>query len=737
MYQHKRFGIITHQGCAQFTADVLAQNPQITTREAIGGASGSVQLNRPGTFHVTVHRAVDLPGLQLLGTQAPYAKLSLLPWKEPSQTKPAENGGRTPMWKSMHDNMMAFPHMYNSTITPIPLLEVEIWNSNYLADDMVACTLLDMTPLLRYPNVEVKRWFTLSSRSQPAIALMAHPQGQPRVLLSIKFVPLEGKHIAGNEHKFRVHQLKSVGLAIPVCAACDRVIVNVLKGVWGYRCEICGIDVHKACIMKAVAKCECKRQRSNSSVPDNGQVGSGSGGTLNGSNEALSVDPDDEKPAVWITKRGAKYKLLNDDVTNEVGRLFINMEGIHLCTKQCQPTVNLHAKNIFEGDTYCRLQIENVTYETSPVLKSADPMYMERVCIKIRRRNATLKLELIDFNSDAPIGELQAPLFQLLQREADDFVHKNPLMNKIRGVLYSLNLEEDGSEESLPFAVPTLSQFDRYALKVSDKRSQTKRRVGHALVNLVYLESKRDMVRSRLQDELGAEEVDDSEFSVESLKATIDRLGRTIRKFQWIEAEYHDIIAWKNKKKSSVCFTFFVVSCICVNLEYIGAYILFGVGIYMLYQLHFRLEGKYEERWIDYIEYDQQLTDRLKLHRPIADLYVAVHEAKLSDATEQHLMASQALLKDLGGSKQVMYVRVKYLPNDKNRSELSGDTMLIPSPFSEAIVGWTHGVEKSKCPTWKKPPAASKRGRTNATCATCPETEEGVPISEFQCVVEA
>ncbi|KAG6620381.1 uncharacterized protein IUM83_16309 [Phytophthora cinnamomi] len=257
MYRWTKLGIITHQGCAQFTADVLAQHSEITTRDEFLGMSKTPvsNLNKPGTFHVTVHRAMELPGTQLIGKQAPYAKLSLLPWKEPMQTKPVENGGRNPVWINAHDNEMQFSHMYNSTITPIPLLEVEVYNYNYLADDQVACTLVDMSPLLRYPNVEAKRWFTLSSR-----ALLTQSTGQPRIMLGIKFVPTEGEISTTNAHKFRVHQLKSIGLAIPVCAVCDRSIMNALKSIWGYRCELCGIDVHKGCMMKATIQCECVAQ---------------------------------------------------------------------------------------------------------------------------------------------------------------------------------------------------------------------------------------------------------------------------------------------------------------------------------------------------------------------------------------------------------------------------------------------------------------------------------------------
>ncbi|KAG7387717.1 hypothetical protein PHYBOEH_008156 [Phytophthora boehmeriae] len=248
MYRWTKLGIITHHGCVQFTADVLAKHPEITSRdEFLAKSSVTANLNKPGTFYVSVHRAMELPGTQLIGKPAPYVRLSLLPWKEPLQTKPVENGGRNPAWDSVHENEMQFSHMYNSTITPIPLLEVDVYNYNYIADDQIACTLLDMSPLLRFPNIEVKRWFTLSSR-----ALLTQSTGQPRIMLGIKFVATEGEIKAANKHKFRVHQLKSIGLAIPNCAICDRSIMNALKSVWGYRRALKvfqGIDAEYASVI--------------------------------------------------------------------------------------------------------------------------------------------------------------------------------------------------------------------------------------------------------------------------------------------------------------------------------------------------------------------------------------------------------------------------------------------------------------------------------------------------------
>ncbi|OWZ15381.1 hypothetical protein PHMEG_00010987 [Phytophthora megakarya] len=666
MYRWTKMGIVTHQGCAQFTADVLAQHHEITTRDEFLSLSKTPNLNKPGTFHVTVHRAMELPGTQLIGKQAPYAKLSLLPWKEPLQTKPVENGGRNPVWISSHDNAMQFSHMYNSTITPIPLLEVEVYNYNYLADDQVACTLVDMSPLLRYPNVEAKRWFTLSSR-----ALLTQSTGQPKIMLAVKFIPTEGEISATNAHKFRVHQLKSIGLAIPVCAVCDRSIMNALKSIWGYRCELCGIDVHKGCMMKATIQCECVAQ------------------------EVLNVGQEE------MERGGTRFHVMNNGVLPPVGELFVNFRGLHLCTKHCRD--DFHAKNIFEGDTYCRLNFNGIVHETSPVLKSADPMYMENLCFKVSHPNSSFRIDVIDFNSDQCIAQLSVSLFQLLQREADNFILTNPMLKSLRDPLRHVSLNNEANQGAINdswAALPILDAKDHYKLSSPlGSKIQPHEKLGFVLINLEYVEHKEDLLRVRVDNDSSLLKREDKEFSVESLRITIERFGRAAKLFQGIDAEYASIISWKNKKKSAVFFISFLYGCLFADLEYALAYVFGGVLVYMLYRLHLRLEGAFVARWIGYEEYELEQEDAQKLYRPLADLHVAVHEANLSDETDGFLIESQSRMKDLTSSKLGFYVRIKYRPNDK-QSE-TGDMVLIPSGYDETIVAWTNVVGKSRKPIWR------------------------------------
>lgn len=470
----------------------------------------------------------------------------------------------------------------------------------------------------------------------------------------------------------------------------DRVIMNVIKKSWGYRCELCGIDVHKGCIMKAISKCACNRLDPPSDAE-----------------EELAKAPQ------LVERNGVSYKVIRDEGSRLLlGQLFVNFQGLHLCTKQCQQEKNLHSKNIFEGDTYCRLTVGDIVHETNPVLKSADPMYMENVCFHIRSHNFPFRIEVIDFNSDTVIAELSITLFELLQREADQFIRTNEMLQKLKIPLRRLTLDEDqGSGQQTGETHvqenedhPVVTDADRHALLPPASTSKSSRKkIGFALIDLKFIETKEDLLRKRVNGQATLLEREEKECNVETLRITVDRLGRVIKLVQWVDVEYSDIISWKNKRKSTVCLLVFVYCCVFMNLEYAGAYVLYGILVYMLIQLRSRLEGSFVSRWIGYMDYDLEQEDRLKLFRPLADLQVAVHEARLSEATYRLLMASQTtMLKDSGSSKMSLFVRIKYLPNDRKRSELGGENAFVPSEFEEAIVAWTPTVEKNARPVWRR-----------------------------------
>lgn len=448
--------------------------------------------------------------------------------------------------------------------------------------------------------------------------------------------------------------------------------MNALKSIWGYRCELCGIDVHKGCMMKATIQCECVAQ------------------------ELLSAGQEEKEYG------GINFRVLNDGVLRPAGELFVNFRGLHLCTKHCRD--DFHAKNIFEGDTYCRLNFDGIVHETSPVLKSADPMYMENLCFKVRHPNSAFRIDVIDFNSDQCIAQLNVSLFQLHQREADKFIRTNPILTSLRDPLRHLSLNNEMNQAAINdswAALPILDDKDHYKLSPPlGSKLQPGEKLGFVLADLEYVEHKEDLLRVHVDNDSSLLEREDKEFSVESLRITIERFGRAVKIFQGIDAGYASVISWKNKKKSAVCFISFVYGCVFADFEYALSYIFGGLLVYMLYRLHIRLEGAYVARWIGYEEYELEQEEQQKLYRPLADLHVAVHEAHLSDETDSLLIESQSRMKDVSSSKLGYYVRIKYRPNDK-QSE-AGDMVLIPSGYDETIVAWTNVVGKKRKPIWRK-----------------------------------
>lgn len=471
--------------------------------------------------------------------------------------------------------------------------------------------------------------------------------------------------------------------------------MNALKGSWGYRCELCGLDVHKSCIMKAMSDCKCTPS------PEHGDASKKNGKPDKSSRQTNAPEQ--------LQYNGMQYKLVTDGASRKFGTLFINFQGLHICSKHCQPDREFHSKNIFEGDYYCRLVYDGIVHETSPVLKSADPMFMEKICFQVGRTSSEFRVEVVDFNTDLCIAGLKMSLFQLLQRDADKFVRTNKLLNALKTPLRRLSLSDEDKEAMINSSndethVPSNIELCSLLPSSSASKSGTpsNKTIGFVLMEAKYVETKTDLLRTRLADEIVTVDYEEKEFSVESLRETFERLNRAIIAFRWFDAQYDSIISWKNKKKSGVALAVFVYGCIFINLEYAIAYILMGVLVYMLYQLHLRLEGAFARRWIRYAEYEQEQEDKLTLYRPLADLRVAVHEARISQSTDQFLKESQTVLKDVSSSKLGYYVRIKFIPNDKKRSKLGGDTAFIPSGYDETVVATTTVVEKSRAPFWRK-----------------------------------
>ncbi|RHY23877.1 hypothetical protein DYB25_000880 [Aphanomyces astaci] len=616
LFEFRPSGIVCDQSCLAFAASFVAKNPSIQSRDAYLAYRRQVEPNQSGVFKIVAEKAVDLPSVRWVGRQDPYVRLALLPyvtspsthlflrtttcrWNEPVQTKAAMSGGKNPVWLDAHANEMRLQHRCNSSNNPVPALEVQVWNDNYMfTHDLLASSLVSTSPLLQHPGISVSRWFTLISPS----SVSSKPTNQhARVFFTMQFDPqparprrlqLSSEPADVRDHKFRVHSLKTVGMCLLSCGVCDRVIVSTTMTQWGYRCESCGIDVHKACMMLANTNLPC----------------------------------------------------------------------VHVCSKYCKPCDNVHAANVFEGDTYCRLSVDGMRHETKEVYKSADPVFDDRTCFDITNRDTAFQLEVVDLATNVAVGSMTLLLFELLQMDADDVVRSCvtwcPLLESFHA--------------SSQFNCPKTS----FPLKLKANV------VGHARLTLHYAEAKQKLLLYVPKQRMVLQGREEKDFSVETLKTNIDRLARVLRLAPWLEQQYLAIITWKRPVHSGAVLILFAAACLFVDAEHMPVFGFVLAIAYMLHTLWQRVTGAYVLQWA---AYDNDVMEGTRLFRPVATLLAAVVDAELPPTDSA------------SSSAPYVFVRVVYIPNDSDQD----DSGLISSGGDEYLVGRTHAVRHTARPTWR------------------------------------
>ncbi|ETW01571.1 hypothetical protein, variant 1 [Aphanomyces invadans] len=714
LFEFRPSGIVCDQSCLAFAASFVEKHPSIQSRDDYLNYRRSVQPNQSGVFKIVADKAVDLPSVRWVGRQDPYVRLALLPWNEPVQTKAAMSGGKNPVWLDAHANEMRLQHRCNSSNNPVPTLEVQVWNENYMfAHDLLASSLVTTAPLLQHPGISISRWFTLVSPSNSTSSLSQ----RARIYFTMQFDPQTRLHrlvssdpaeVVVRDHKFRVHSLKSVGVCILSCGVCERVIMSTIKTQWGYRCEGCGIDVHKGCMMLANTNLPCPRQDQDSSGSNNdNDDGIDDRSVLK--RDRYVVSPKDGSSGYLLVQPP-----LSANPLPSFGKLYVNVQGAHMCSKHCNAAENLHASNIFDGDTYCRLSVDGVRHESKEVYKSADPVYDDKSCFDITHRDTTLLLEVVDLTTNVPVGSMSVLLFELLQMDADEVMQSLPTPRFVHTSLHGSTL------------------FNRakttFPLKL---KSQV---VGHVHVSLHYAEEKQKLLLYVPKQRMVLQGREEKDFSVETLKTNIDRLARVLALVPWLEQQYVAIITWKHPVQSGVILAWFTAACLFLNAEYLPASFFLVAIAYMLYTLWQRLTGAYLLKWV---AFDEDVMESSRLFRPVASLFVAVLEA--SYPPKEMAPSSTA---------HYVFVRANYLPNDMDVN----DSGLVYSGGDEFVIGRTHAVRQTPHPTWRdgsnvvshltppglfRPNTPPKKEHVfrNAHVSWPTHTTNGAPVTDYHTLV--
>ena len=379
LYYHTPSLSYLHQECLHFGLESIQKYPKFNTT--------SIQ-NQIGIFTIKIIRAVDLPNIQYVGRQDPYVKAYLLPWKEAMVTKSVPCGGKNPIWRDgLDDNLFDLLHPYNSETTPWPRLALEIWNENYLQNEKIAACILDLRPLLKFPTIMLERWFCLK---------MENVENAGRILLSIVFIPQSPSSM---QHVFRTLSLQKVGVKLPKCAICEKVVMTVRRG--GYRCERCWMDVHQSCMLQANARLACTPRKN---LPPSSRARSMSSNKYSTRSSRFSPGFKCDTPPISEQKMPLEDEEEDEEEVYETNRsprvlgdLHVDFHSLHLCSSECIWPNQHTAQN--EGDTYCRITFNEHVVETDAVVKTSDPVFNTQYTYEVSDRCSVLILEVLRFIS--------------------------------------------------------------------------------------------------------------------------------------------------------------------------------------------------------------------------------------------------------------------------------------------------------------------------------------------------
>lgn len=703
MYEFCSTGLICHHSCLEFGMNFLQLHLEIQSLADYRFFRKTSHVNTSGNFFVSIMRAVDLPKVQYVGRQSPYVKCWLNPWNESVQTKCAIQGGKNPIWQEdSQEYAFELFHPYNSDKTPMPTLAFEIWNANYFSEDLLGTQVIDLEPLMRHPQAKTTQWFPLEDTNQGG-----------RILLSIMFQPME---INASQHKFRIHSIKSSGMKLLKCAVCDKLIVGLRAG---YRCQICGLDVHQNCMLRGSAKFQCQLQASNSpsehrllprtksNVVNSPTKRTNSSASSTLSTTSLKPHQDQLSPA-QTNKSLARSVSTTAVVSSPVhideestiadpssvtstsstiippsqslhrhsdpsscgyGQLYVYIESLHLCHRGCQ--LHQHPTNPNGGDTYCRLHFADTVHETKVVYKTGDPVIKEEVYYSVFDRSATLVIEVVDLKTNHVLANKSWSLFQLLQHDADQAVHSISSLNL--GRVFGINQDDE------------LVDFPLLHPKTTHQPN------GQVKIRIRYIETKRNIFLPppTLHDR------EEKELSQKQLKMNFERMQRLYQVYLHIERQYLDLIAWKDRRHTLMIFLIFVYLCLFYDAEYCLALVFYAGMIFLIISFIERVNGTFVLKLIqrdtaeDFAEYEIP-------YRPVGILRLAPIEAQLE--FEDTSPSVKARKKSSAVSSSSLYIRMKYMPHDStppsNRHTGSSVNWISTGAQEGYDIGRSHAVRQ-------------------------------------------
>ncbi len=383
------------------------------------------------------------------------------------------------------------------------------------------------------------------------------------------------QHRSNLQHLFR---LKSY-LGPTWCAYCKSVLFGFSNQ--GFQCEVCGVNVHRGCQVKANLLADCK-------------------GIFAAHRNGAETKSDNETTRLGEAVYGGGFGLIqqqqseSDGSTNVsslksegVGLVQVHVQSVHLCTSTCSEwghdLTNHHGshtsstagvqRNGLIGDYYCRMGFCNAitqTQRTQTVFQSTAPVFNESFVLSAPSYDALLELELVDSASDKVVGKWSATCFDLLQLDYDSLFSREPLPGDISR---RLNLVSDTN-----VAVHVTSVVRGFLLARVSFQEDTEAFFWGANPRRAP-----DRESSKAK----------SDLSIELFSTAVSRVSRIIKWLKgWIEV-VEFMFSWESPALSGLAAITILYCSLLASTEYILALPVFFVLLHMTLTLGARYSGHF------------------------------------------------------------------------------------------------------------------------------------------------
>jgi len=402
------------------------------------------------------------------------------------------------------------------------------------------------------------------------------------------------------------------------CSVCSKILVTGwMQG--NFECEACHIFCCRDCQLQVDVRIPCGSEVAKMAVK-NAQKYQISFNQLmttlaphddNGYTNGASVhDGAESKPkhrnalSELETQQSSESKVTS---INGIGLLRIRVLKACLFEKNLPPEAepgeifDPDFSNLRTGDHYCRISWSGSkdSRRTKTVLQASKPVFeSEEMIFDVSHYGAEYKLEVVDVNTDKPVGACLLSAQGLLQWQRDEKIRQ--------GLISLLDMSQKSDPRRVKLELRTgvkdafgLNFYNASKLSGESKEKNSSGRAGEISGWLeidVVLDEDRSLFLSSNPRQCPPRA--NEEFDIALIQLHIARISNIIEDIQKIFSTYLHLVSWKNRTLTGISLVIFVTVTMTFDLEYIGSLPIGILVLYMVYLGHLRFSGHFKDRWI-------------------------------------------------------------------------------------------------------------------------------------------